>query len=69
MVSLAKKIKAEARMRQIVAEGGLAQPDVVEYGEDCVRFFWHDAKAVVIVDIEGDGEIGPSRLGPPLPPV
>ena len=32
MASLAQKIEAEKRMRELLAENGLPEPDLVEYG-------------------------------------
>jgi hypothetical protein len=61
MASTAKKLKAERRMRELLAEENLPQPDEVEYGLSCVRLFWHGTKVVVVVDVDEDGEIGRSR--------
>lgn len=62
MASKARKINAERRMRELLAQENLPQPDEVEYGFSCVRLFWHGAKAVVVVDVDDDGEIGQSHL-------
>ena len=67
MVSLAMKKKAERRMRQLLAEGGVAQPDEVEYGPSSVTLFWHSVQKSVLVDVTDRGEIGESRMGPPSP--
>jgi hypothetical protein len=66
MASLAMKIKAERRMRELLAEEDLPQPDAVEYGHGCVRLYFNATKVVVVVDIDDYGEIGESRLGSPL---
>jgi hypothetical protein len=43
---------AEARFRRLVADAGLDPPDAVEYGLECVRFFWTGPKVAVIVDLD-----------------
>ena len=59
MATLAQKIEAENRMRQLLADTGLPQPDHVEYGYTCIRLFFNQTKQVVIIDIdeleEGEG--------------
>lgn len=52
MATLAQKIKAEKRMRDLLEENGLPQPDHVEYGFTCIRLFFESTKHVVIVDID-----------------
>jgi len=52
MATLAQKIDAERRMRELLEQGGLPQPDRVEYGYTCIRLFFEDAKQVVVVDID-----------------
>jgi hypothetical protein len=52
MATLAQKIEAERRMRDLLAEGGLPQPDRVEYGFTCIRLFFEDTMTVVIIDID-----------------
>jgi hypothetical protein len=64
MASLAMKIKAEMRMRELLEQEGVPMPDQVEYGYGCIRLFWTGAKTVIIVDIDDYGEIGASRVGP-----
>jgi hypothetical protein len=44
----------DRRMRALIEEGGLPQPDEVEYGEECVRLFYHEQKLVVIIDRDGE---------------
>lgn len=63
MATLKQKIAAECRLRELLEQDGIAQPDEVEYGYTCIRLFWHRAKAMVVVDIDEDGGIGPSGLG------
>jgi hypothetical protein len=52
MATLAQKIQAEKRMRDLLEEGGLPQPDYVEYGFTCIRLFFEDTKTVVVIDID-----------------
>jgi hypothetical protein len=52
MATLAQKIEAEKRMRDLLEQAGLPQPDHVEYGFTCVRLFFESAKHVVIIDID-----------------
>jgi hypothetical protein len=43
---------AETRFRRLVADAGLDPPDAVEYGLDCLTFFWTGPKVAVIVDLD-----------------
>ena len=52
MATLAQKIEAEKRMRDLLEENGLPQPDYVEYGFTCIRLFFNHTKHVVIIDID-----------------
>ena len=52
MATLAQKINAERRMRELLEQGGLPQPDRVEYGFTCIRLFFERTKQVVVVDID-----------------
>jgi hypothetical protein len=52
MATLAQKIEAEHRMRGFLEQNGLPHPDHVEYGFTCIRLFYYDTKAVVVVDID-----------------
>ncbi len=58
MATLAQKIEAEARMRELLDESDLPQPDRVEYGFTCIRLFFNETKQVIVVDIDDpdDGE-------------
>jgi hypothetical protein len=57
-----RKQKAERRMLALLDGAGLPEPDVVEYGCDCIRLLWHDRKVAVVVDVsdfdEGDDNEG-----------
>jgi hypothetical protein len=52
MATLAQKIECEQRMRRLLEESGLPEPHAVEYGYTCVRFYFWESKACVIVDID-----------------
>jgi hypothetical protein len=52
MATLAQKIEAEKRMRDLLEENGLPQPDYVEYGFTCIRLVFERTKHVVIIDID-----------------
>jgi hypothetical protein len=57
--NLAQKIEAENRMRELLEDSGLPQPEHVEYGYTCIRLFFNQTKQVVVIDIdepqEGEG--------------
>ena len=52
MATLAQKIQAEARMRELLEENDMPQPDHVEYGFTCIRLFFNETKTVVVVEID-----------------
>jgi hypothetical protein len=52
MATLAQKIETETRMRKLLEDGGLPQPDRVEYGFTCIRLFFEETMTVVVVDID-----------------
>jgi hypothetical protein len=56
MATLAQKIEAETRMRELLESGGLPQPDYVEYGFTCIRLFFNETKVVVVIDIDNPEE-------------
>ena len=58
MATLAQKIDTERRMRQLLEDGGLPQPDMVEYGFTCIRLFFEASKTVVVIDIDEPPEGG-----------
>ena len=49
-------------MLELIDGAGLPPPDVIEPGEQCVRFLWLDRKVAVVVDVsdfdEADGNEG-----------
>src|ERR1700733_817630 len=59
MATLAQKIEAETRMRDLLEESGLPQPDYVEYGFTCIRLFFNDTKHVVVIDIDDPEGVDP----------
>jgi hypothetical protein len=56
MASLKEKIDAELKVRELLDEAGLPQPDRIEYGYTCIRLFWEDTKSVVVVEIDEPDE-------------
>ncbi len=52
MATLKQQLDAERKMRELLEDSGLPQPDHVEYGYACIRLFWHEPKSVVVVDID-----------------
>jgi hypothetical protein len=56
MATLKQKIEAEARMRELLRENGMPQPDGVEYGHGCIRLFFNDPKVALVVDIDNPTE-------------
>ncbi|HTU85944.1 MAG TPA: hypothetical protein VMF57_10245 [Solirubrobacteraceae bacterium] len=61
MATLAQKIQTEQRMRELLEENGLPQPDHVEYGFTCIRLFFMDTKTVVVVDIDEPDHVHSAR--------
>ena len=64
MATLAQKIEAEKRMRDLLEQGGLPQPDHVEYGFTCIRLFYEERKVVVVIDIDKPPEDIETSLDP-----
>jgi hypothetical protein len=54
--TLADKIEAEHRLRELLRSEGMPQPDEVEYGYACVRFIFHEPKVCVVVSDSDSGE-------------
>lgn len=52
VATLAQKIETEKRMRDLLEEGGLPQPDYVEYGYTCIRLLYMESKLCVVIDID-----------------
>ncbi len=62
MATLQQKIAAERSGRAMLDSGGVPQPDHVEYGHTCIRFFWEQEKLVLVIDIDEPPE-GFERVG------
>ncbi|HEX8977376.1 MAG TPA: hypothetical protein VF781_12745 [Solirubrobacteraceae bacterium] len=58
MATLSQKIECEQRMRKLLRDNGMPEPDGVEYGFTCVRFFFDRAGACVVVDIDNSDDDG-----------
>jgi hypothetical protein len=52
MATLNQKIQCERDAREMLRQGGLPEPDRVEYGHTCIRLFWEDTKVMLVVDID-----------------
>lgn len=52
VATLGQKIAAECDGRAMLEQGGLPQPDAVEYGYTCIRFFWNDPKLMLVIEID-----------------
>jgi hypothetical protein len=52
MATLTQKIQCERDAREMLRQGGLPDPDRVEYGHTCIRLFWEDTKLMLVVDID-----------------
>ena len=63
MVPIEMRMKTERRIRRLLYEGRMLQPDIVQYGDTCIYLYWEGADDSIVVEITDDGEIGPSRLG------
>jgi len=62
--------EAEERMRELIASGGLAEPDEVryEFDPDEVVFVWHQPRLAVIVELEEAGDDADGMIPPTLAP-
>jgi hypothetical protein len=56
MATLKKKIDAERRMRELLDSGGLPEPDLIEYDDNCIRLIFEATETVVVIDL--DDEMG-----------
>jgi hypothetical protein len=59
MATLKKKIEAERRMRDLLESGGLPEPDLIEYDDDCIRLFFEATKTVVVIDLDDETDAEP----------
>lgn len=60
MATLAQKIEAEQRIRGLLEDSGLPQPDHVEYGFTCIRLFFESTKQVVVIDLDEPDDVVPA---------
>jgi hypothetical protein len=58
MATETQKIEAENRVRALLEESGLPQPDRVEYGFTCIRLFFDATKQVVVIDLDEPDDAG-----------
>jgi hypothetical protein len=65
MATLKKKMEAERVMRELLEQNGMPEPDAVEYGYQCIRFFWYDTKTVVVIDIDEEPDLRAEIPGSP----
>jgi hypothetical protein len=61
MATLAKKIEVESKVREMLDEQGMPEPDRIEYEYGCIRLFWTDSKVVLVVDIDDYSEVDAER--------
>ena len=52
MASIQRLIQAEVKTRTLIEQGGLPQPDEIEYGRTCIRLFWNQSKTAMVVDVD-----------------
>lgn len=58
MATLKQKIRVEQRMRELLDQEGMPEPDGVEYGHGCIRLFFDEAKVVLVIDIDDPDNYG-----------
>lgn len=63
--------EVEARFREVLAEGEVAQPDDVEYDPAAneLLFFWNEQKVCIVVELDSDGPVDVYSRAPGRPPV
>jgi hypothetical protein len=55
MAPLTQKIRAEHRMRELLREADLPQPDTVEYDDSCIRLFYDTQMVCLVIDMDPPG--------------
>ncbi len=50
-------------MRELLESGGLPEPDLVEYDDDCIRLFFEATRTVVVIDLDDDTDAEPEFRG------
>jgi hypothetical protein len=63
MATLKRKIEAERRMRDLLESGGLPEPDLIEYDDDCIRLFFEATRTVVVIDLDDETDSEPQFGG------
>jgi hypothetical protein len=63
MATLKKKIDAERRMRELLESGGLPEPDLIEYDDNCIGLFFEATKTVVVIDLDDEADAEPEPGG------
>jgi hypothetical protein len=56
MAPLTEQIRAERRMRDLLREADLPQPDSVEYGESCIRLRYDTQMVCLVIDLDADAD-------------
>jgi hypothetical protein len=57
-----EKLEAEHRLREFLKTYDLPQPDEVDYGFQCVRFYYEEPKLCLVLDLDPDAEDEPEDL-------
>lgn len=52
MATIRQRNQVERKLRELIADNGLPEPDVIEHGFTCVRALWFDRKLAVVIDID-----------------
>jgi hypothetical protein len=70
VATLKEKIDAERAARALLEDADLPQPDAVEYGYTCIRLFWMEQKACMVVEIDEppEGWTDPNEGGTAIAP-
>jgi hypothetical protein len=54
-----EKLEAEHQFREFLRDYDLPQPDEVEYGVTCLRFYYDEPQTCVVFDLDPDAEDEP----------
>jgi hypothetical protein len=57
MAPIDEKQHAERKLRRLLEDYGLPEPDEVVYGEQVIELLWHDRKVAVVVELDAFGEL------------
>ncbi len=58
MATIKQKIEVEQKMRELLENEGMPEPDGVEYGHGCIRLFFDGPKVMLVIDIDKPDEYG-----------